>query len=64
MYEDEPQNNLFLTGVNTLADYFLNRKIMNDETAATSIEYKGDTTREHPLMTDDEFEHTREVLEE
>jgi hypothetical protein len=34
------RDNLFLTGVNnTLADYFLNRKDMMDETAATSIEH-------------------------
>ena len=38
----EERSNLFITGVNTLADYFLNRKSMNDETAATSIEHRGE----------------------
>ena len=33
-----PGNNLFITGVHTLADYFNVRRNMLDDTAATSID--------------------------
>lgn len=47
-------SNLFITGVHTLADYFLNKKNMNDETAATSIEHRG------PPTTDSLFDDIEE----